>query len=100
MATLKKQNKIDRPEFKDNVTRLIISYNDLKRDREELLSRIDSLEKEVAHYSNTSKEWRDKYEALLLAKTIEASKEEVDHVRKRLSKLEQEIEYCITLLIK
>ena len=67
MATLKKQNKIDRPEFKDNVTRLIISYNDLKRDREELLSRIDSLEKEVAHFCNTSNEWKDKYEVLLLA---------------------------------
>lgn len=100
MATLEDKKEVNRPKFRDNLSRLIIGYTELKEEHELLLSRYDSLSKEVATYCEKIKELQDKYDKLLIAKTVEVSKGEVQRVSDKLSKLEQEIEYCITLLMK
>lgn len=100
MATLEDNKEVNRPDLRDNITRLIISYNEMKADRSLLLSRIESLQNEVDACKAEMRDLRSKYENLLVAKTLETSSEDLDRVRKRLSEMEQEIEYCITLLIK
>ena len=72
----------------------------MREDKFRLLGRIDSLTKEVADYKEALRELKKKYERLMVAKTVESSKADVAKVSKRLSELEQEIEYCITLLMK
>jgi predicted nuclease with TOPRIM domain len=90
----------NQPSLKENIAKLISEYNELREDKFRLLGRIDSLTKEVADYKEALRELKKKYERLMVAKTVESSKADVAKVSKRLSELEQEIEYCITLLMK
>ena len=100
MATLEDKMEDNQPSLKENIAKLISEYNELREDRFRLLGRIDSLTKEVADYKEALRELKKKYERLMVAKTVESSKADVAKVSKRLSELEQEIEYCITLLMK
>lgn len=90
----------NQPTLKENIAKLISEYNELREDKVRLLGRIDSLTKEVADYKEALRELKKKYERLIIAKSVESSKTEVAKVSRRLSELEQEIEYCITLLMK
>lgn len=90
----------NQPTLKENIAKLISEYNELREDKVRLLGRIDSLTKEVADYKEALRELKKKYERLMVAKTVESSKADVAKVSRRLSELEQEIEYCITLLMK
>lgn len=90
----------NQPTLKENIAKLISEYNELREDRVRLLGRIDSLTKEVADYKEALRELKKKSERLMVAKAVESSKADVAKVSKRLSELEQEIEYCITLLMK
>jgi len=90
----------NQPTLKENIAKLISEYNELREDKVRLLGRIDSLTKEVADYKEAMRELKKKYERLIIAKSVEVSKTEVAKVSRRLSELEQEIEYCITLLMK
>lgn len=100
MATLEDKMEDNQPSLKENIAKLISEYNELREDRVRLLGRIDSLTKEVADYKEALRELKKKYERLMVAKAVESSKADVAKVSKRLSELEQEIEYCITLLMK
>ena len=100
MATLEDKMEDNQPSLKENIAKLISEYNELREDRFRLLGRIDSLTKEVADYKEALRELKKKYERLMVVKTVESSKADVAKVSKRLSELEQEIEYCITLLMK
>jgi chromosome segregation ATPase len=100
MATLEDKMEDNQPSLKENIAKLISEYNELREDKFRLLGRIDSLTKEVADYKEAMRELKKKYERLIIAKSVEASKTEVAKVSRRLSELEQEIEYCITLLMK
>ncbi|MBO5828609.1 MAG: hypothetical protein U0L67_01100 [Paludibacteraceae bacterium] len=100
MATLEDKMEDNQPSLKENIAKLISEYNELREDKFRLLGRIDSLTKEVADYKEALRELKKKYERLMVAKTVESSKADVAKVSKRLSELEQEIEYCITLLMK
>ncbi|MBE6329439.1 MAG: DUF342 domain-containing protein [Bacteroidales bacterium] len=100
MATLEDKMEDNQPTLKENIAKLISEYNELREDKVRLLGRIDSLTKEVADYKEAMRELKKKYERLIIAKSVEVSKTEVAKVSRRLSELEQEIEYCITLLMK
>lgn len=100
MATLEDKMEDNQPTLKENIAKLISEYNELREDKVRLLGRIDSLTKEVADYKEALRELKKKYERLMVAKTVESSKADVAKVSRRLSELEQEIEYCITLLMK
>ncbi|MBO5132395.1 MAG: hypothetical protein J6C20_04905 [Paludibacteraceae bacterium] len=100
MATLEDKMEDNQPTLKENIAKLISEYNELREDKVRLLGRIDSLTKEVADYKEALRELKKKYERLIIAKSVESSKTEVAKVSRRLSELEQEIEYCITLLMK
>lgn len=100
MATLEDKMEDNQPTLKENIAKLISEYNELREDKVRLLGRIDSLTKEVADYKEAMRELKKKYERLMVAKTVESSKADVAKVSRRLSELEQEIEYCITLLMK
>ena len=100
MATLEDKMEDNQPSLKENIAKLISEYNELREDKFRLLGRIDSLTKEVADYKEALRELKKKYERSMVAKTVESSKADVAKVSKRLSELEQEIEYCITLLMK
>lgn len=100
MATLEDKMEDNQPTLKENIAKLISEYNELREDKVRLLGRIDSLTKEVADYKEALRELKKKYERLMVAKTVESSKVDVAKVSRRLSELEQEIEYCITLLMK
>lgn len=100
MATLEDKMEDNQPSLKENIAKLISEYNELREDKFRLLGRIDSLTKEVADYKEALRELKKKYERLMVAKVVESSKADVAKVSKRLSELEQEIEYCITLLMK
>ena len=100
MATLEDKMEDNQPTLKENIVKLISEYNELREDKVRLLGRIDSLTKEVADYKEALRELKKEYERLMVAKTVESSKADVAKVSRRLSELEQEIEYCITLLMK
>ena len=77
----------------------LISLNEERRVENETLDKnLRKCEEELAIARLSEKSWRDKYQHLLIAKTISTSEEDSKKTIARLSKLEREIEKCIALL--
>ena len=77
----------------------LISLNEERRVENETLDKnLRKCEEELAIARLSEKSWRDKYQHLLITKTISTSEEDSKKTIARLSKLEREIEKCIALL--
>lgn len=79
--------------------RHLIFLNEEQRKANETLDlSLRKCEEELSRAKMSEKSWRDKYQRLLIAKTISTSEEDSKKTIARLSKLEREIEKCIALL--
>ena len=77
---------------------LILQYQKLQSKNNELLEQVNTLTERLSKAKEEAKDWKIKYNSLVCAKTLEPSEEEAKKLRNRMSKLEREVENCITLL--
>ena len=84
--------------LESKVRHLFFLNEEQRRENEALDKNLQKCEEELARAKMSEKSWRDKYQHLLIARTISASEEDSKKTIARLSKLEREIEKCIALL--
>ncbi len=84
--------------LESKVRHLMFLYEEQRKEKETVDKNLEKCEAELDRVKMSEKMWRDKYQRLLIAKTISTSEEDSKKTLTRLSKLEREIEKCIALL--
>lgn len=93
MRTKKKINL-----FATRVRQMILQYQDLKAENDDLKLIIDKYKKEIISLQAQLKQSESDYRSLKLAKMIEISDTDKENAQKRISKLIRNINKCITII--
>lgn len=77
---------------------MILQYQDLKAENDDLKLIIDKYKKEIISLQAQLKQSESDYRSLKLAKMIEISDTDKENAQKRISKLIRNINKCITII--
>lgn len=84
--------------FTTRVRQMILQYNQLKKENEELYAMVDARENEIESLKKSLEQSRRDYESLKTAKMMEICDGDIEAAKRRLSGLIREVNKCITLL--
>ena len=84
--------------FTTRVRQMILQYNDLKKENEELHAMISSLEEEIRRLNACLEQSNRDYDNLKTAKMMEICDGDIETAKRRLAGLIREVNKCITLL--
>ena len=84
--------------FTTRVRQMILQYNELKEENNELYAKVDSLDGEIRRLNASLEQARKDYESLKTAKMLEICDGDLESAKRRLSGLIREVNKCITLL--
>ncbi len=84
--------------FATRVRQMILQYQDLKAENDDLKLIIDKYKKEIISLQAQLKQSESDYRSLKLAKMIEISDTDKENAQKRISKLIRNINKCITII--
>lgn len=84
--------------FTTRVRQMILQYNQLKKENEELYAMVDARENEIESLKKSLEQSRRDYESLKTAKMMEICDGDIESAKRRLSGLIREVNKCITLL--
>ena len=84
--------------FATRVRQMILQYEEVKKENNELYDLVDQREKEIAKLEAQLKQAQSDYNSLKMAKMIEISDGDMEGAQKRISKLIRDVNNCITLI--
>lgn len=84
--------------FTTRVRQLILQFNELKRENQELRSTLQARELEMERLTSSLSQAQQDYQSLKLAKMMEISDGDIETSKRRLASLIREVNKCITLL--
>ena len=84
--------------FTTRVRQMILQYNELKKENDELYAMVDKRDEELNRLRESLEQARKDYESLKTAKMMEISDGDMESAKRRLSGLIREVNKCITLL--
>ena len=84
--------------FATRVRQMILQYEELKKENNDLYELVDQREKEIEKLEAQLKQARNDYNSLKMAKMIEISDSDMENAQKRISKLIRDVNKCITLI--
>lgn len=84
--------------FTTRVRQMILQYNDLKKENEELHAMISSREEEIRRLNACLEQSNKDYDNLKTAKMMEICDGDIETAKRRLAGLIREVNKCITLL--
>lgn len=84
--------------FTTRVRQMILQYEELKKENEELYAMVGELEDEIKRLKESREQACKDYECLKMAKMMEISDGDIESAKRRLSGLIREVNKCITLL--
>ena len=84
--------------FTTRVRQMILQYNVLKEENNELYALVDSHEEEIKRLNASLEQARKDYESLKVAKMMEICDGDIESAKRRLAALIREVNKCITLL--
>ena len=84
--------------FATRVRQMILLYEEVKKENNELYDLVDQREKEIAKLEAQLKQVQSDYNSLKMAKMIEISDGDMEGAQKRISKLIRDVNKCITLI--
>ena len=84
--------------FATRVRQMILQYEEIKKENNELYDLVDRREKEIAKLEAQLKQAQSDYNSLRIAKMIEISDGDMEGAQKRISKLIRDVNKCITLI--
>ena len=84
--------------FAPRVRQMILQYEEIKKENNELYDLVDQREKEIAKLEAQLKQAQSDYNSLKMAKMIEISDGDMEGAQKRISKLIRDVNKCITLI--
>ena len=84
--------------FATRVRQMILQYEEMKKENNDLYELVDQREKEIEKLEAQLKQARNDYNSLKMAKMIEISDGDMENAQKRISKLIRDVNKCITLI--
>ena len=84
--------------FATRVRQMILQYEEMKKENNDLYELVDQREKEIEKLEAQVKQARNDYNSLKMAKMIEISDSDMENAQKRISKLIRDVNKCITLI--
>lgn len=84
--------------FATRVRQMILRFNDMKKENDDLYMMIDERDAEIKKLQKQLAQAQTDYNSLKMAKMIEITDGDMEGARKRLSKLIRDVNKCITLL--
>ena len=84
--------------FATRVRQMILQYEEMKKENNDLYELVDQCEKEIEKLEAQLKQARNDYNSLKMAKMIEISDSDMENAQKRISKLIRDVNKCITLI--
>ncbi len=77
---------------------LILKFNQLKEDNEELLNELVRKDSELQEVKQQNKQLEANYANLKMARMLELGDQDIDAAKKRIAKLVRDVDKCIALL--
>lgn len=84
--------------FAAKVHQLILQYQDVKKENDELYGLVDERDQEIKKLKAQLAQSQHDYDSLKMAKMVEISEGDMEGAQKRINKLIREVNKCITLL--
>ena len=84
--------------FATRVRQMILQYEEVKKENNELYDLVDQREKEITKLEAQLKQAQSDYNSSKMAKMIEISDGDMEGAQKRISKLIRDVNKCITLI--
>ena len=84
--------------FATRVRQMLLQYEELKKENDELYTLVDRREKEIKQLQRELDQAHDDYNVLKMAKMLEVTDGDMETAQKRVSKLIRDVNKCITLL--
>lgn len=84
--------------FATRVRQMILQYEELKKENDELYTLVDRREQEIKQLQRELDQAHDDYNVLKMAKMLEITDGDMETAQKRVSKLIRDVNKCITLL--
>jgi predicted nuclease with TOPRIM domain len=84
--------------FQTRVRQMILRFQELKKENEELYAMLDKSEKDIENLRTQLAQSTNDYNSLKMAKMIEITDGDLENTKARLSKLIREVNKCITIL--
>ena len=84
--------------FETRVRQLILKYQELEKENQELYSMVDEKEQALKAANAENAKLKEEYEDLKLAKMIDISSQELGNAKSKVAKMIRDIDTCIALL--
>ena len=84
--------------FATRVRQMILQYEALKKENDELYALVDQREQEIKQLQEELSQAQADYNSLKMAKMLEVTDGDMETAQKRVAKLIRDVNKCITLL--
>lgn len=84
--------------FQTRVRQMLLQYQQLKKENEELYAMVDQAERETRGLRAELERKEQEYETLKMMKMLEVSDNDLDATKNRLARLIRDVNKCITIL--
>ena len=84
--------------FATRVRQMILQYEALKKENDELYALVDQREQEIKQLQEELSQAEADYNSLKMAKVLEVTDGDMETAQKRVAKLIRDVNKCITLL--
>ena len=84
--------------FATRVRQMILQYETLKKENDELYTLVDQREQEIKQLQKELSQTQADYNSLKMAKMLEITDGDMETAQKRVAKLIRDVNKCITLL--
>ena len=84
--------------FATRVRQMILQYETLKKENDELYTLVDQREQEIKQLQKELSQAQADYNSLKMAKMLEITDGDMETAQKRVAKLIRDVNKCITLL--
>ena len=84
--------------FETRFRQMILRFQELKRENQELYAMIDDNEKTVGELRQKLEQQQNEYQSLKMAKMIEITDGNLEGAKERLSRLIRDVNKCIAIL--
>ena len=84
--------------FATRVRQMILQYEALKKENDELYALVDQREQEIKQLQDELSQAEADYDSLKMAKMLEVTDGDMETAQKRVAKLIRDVNKCITLL--
>lgn len=85
-------------DFSTRVRQLILQYQNLKKENNDLYTMVDERDKKIAELKDAMLQQQKEFDALKMARMIETTDNDIETAKSQIAKLIRDVNQCITLL--